>query len=129
MNLGEGRRSAWAMDSRISRLQSFRENRENMIEYTEELIQVRDHRPISGFPENVSAKNRGNQESDLPYKPLKQTTKVSFMFYSTPLTGDGICMDIDLGLRRINHQGCASNISAYQNLEFAKLEKYFFLFF
>jgi len=56
MNLGEGLRSgAWALDSRISRLQSFRENRENMIEYTEELIQVRDHRPISGLPENVSA--------------------------------------------------------------------------
>ena len=56
MNLGEGRRSgAWEMDFRISRLQSFRENRENMIEYTEELIQARDHRPISGLPENVSA--------------------------------------------------------------------------
>ena len=102
------------MDSRVSRFlarPTVEENRENLIEYTEELIQVRDHRPISGFPENVSAKNRGNQESDLPYKPLKQTTKVSFMFYSTPLTGDGICMDIDLGLRRINHQGCASNIA------------------
>ena len=87
------------MDSRVSRFlarPTVEENRENLIEYTEELIQVRDHRPISGFPENVSAKNRGNQESDLPYKPLKQTTKVSFMFYSTPLTGDAICMDIDL---------------------------------
>ena len=55
MNLGEGRRSGVsAMDSRIARFLArpvVEENRENLIEYTEELIQVRDHRPISGLLE------------------------------------------------------------------------------
>ena len=55
MNLGEGRRSGvCAMDSRVSRFLArpmVEENRENLIEYTEELIQVRDQRPIWGLLE------------------------------------------------------------------------------
>ena len=55
MNQRERRRAGvFGKDSKIEKFLArpmIEKNRENLIEYTEELIQVRDHRPIRGLPE------------------------------------------------------------------------------